>query len=60
MEAHSPEVRHRTAEAIDARADRVGVLIDQAFDVIAGAMAAEAPTRTQTVPLSSVHLCTCV
>ncbi len=30
-EANSPEVRHRIAEAIDARADRVGVLTDQAF-----------------------------
>ena len=40
-EANSPEVRHRIAEAIDARADRVGDLTDHAFDVIAGAMAAE-------------------
>ena len=31
-EAHSSEVRHRIAEAINARADRVGALIDHAFD----------------------------
>ena len=40
-DANSPEVRHRIAEAIDARADRVGALIDQALDVIDNAMAAE-------------------